>query len=94
METFAPFRHTLFRWLWFASLASNLGTFMHGVGAAWLITDLTTSAAVVSLLAVASALPTFLLALPAGALTDVLDRRRLLIGARSGWRRWRRCWRW
>ena len=81
METFAPFRHTVFKWLWFASLASNLGTFMHGIGAAWLITDLTTSAAVVSLLAFASALPTFLLALPAGALTDVLDRRRLLIGA-------------
>ena len=81
METFAPFRHRVFKWLWFASLASNLGTFMHGIGAAWLITDLTTSAAVVSLLAFASALPTFLLALPAGALTDVLDRRRLLIGA-------------
>ena len=81
VETFAPFRHTVFKWLWFASLASNLGTFMHGIGAAWLITDLTTSAAVVSLLAFASALPTFLLALPAGALTDVLDRRRLLIGA-------------
>jgi predicted MFS family arabinose efflux permease len=81
VETFAPFRHRVFKWLWFASLASNLGTFMHGIGAAWLITDLTTSAAVVSLLAVASALPTFLLALPAGALTDVLDRRRLLIGA-------------
>jgi predicted MFS family arabinose efflux permease len=81
VETFAPFRHRVFKWLWFASLASNLGTFMHGIGAAWLITDLTTSAAVVSLLAFASALPTFLLALPAGALTDVLDRRRLLIGA-------------
>ncbi len=79
--TFAPFRHPVFRWLWFASLASNLGTWMHGIGAAWLITDLTTSAAVVSLLAFASAAPTFLLALPAGALTDVLDRRRLLIAA-------------
>lgn len=54
---------------------------MHAIGAAWLITDLTTSALVVSLLSFASAAPTFLLALPAGALADVLDRRRLLIVA-------------
>ena len=79
--TFAPFRHRVFRWLWIASLASNIGTWMHGIGAAWLITDLTTSAGVVSLLAFASAAPTFLLALPAGALTDVFDRRRLLLVA-------------
>ncbi len=79
--TLTPFRHRVFRALWIASLASNLGTWMHGIGAAWLITDLTTSAALIALLAFASAAPTFLLALPAGALTDVVDRRRLLLVA-------------
>ena len=79
--TFGPLVHRVFRWLWIASFASNLGTAMHGVGAAWLMTSLTTSAATVALLTTAAAVPTFLLALPAGALTDVLDRRKLLLAA-------------
>lgn len=80
-QTFAPLAHPVFRFLWLASIASNLGFWMHGVGAAWLMTSLTTSAAVVALLQTASAVPTFLLALPAGALTDVVDRRRILLAA-------------
>ncbi len=76
-----PLRSSLFRNLWIASIASNLGTMMHGVGAAWLLTSLTASAGTIALLQTASALPTFLLALHAGALTDVVDRRRLLLAA-------------
>jgi MFS family permease len=78
-STFGPLRAPLFRSLWIASIASNLGSMMHSVGAAWLMTSITTSAATIALLQTASALPTFLLALHAGALTDVVDRRRLLL---------------
>jgi MFS family permease len=56
---------------------------MHGVGAAWLITSLSPSAAVVALLQSATALPSFLLALPAGALADVVDRRKMLLIAQT-----------
>jgi MFS family permease len=56
---------------------------MHGVGASWLITSLSPSAAVIATLQSAIALPSFLLALPAGAFADVFDRRRLLIGAQA-----------
>jgi hypothetical protein len=36
-STFAPLARPLFRWLWIASLGSNLGTWMQNVAAAWLI---------------------------------------------------------
>src|SRR5262245_48155444 len=75
----APLRWPVFRMLFVASFASNIGTWMHDVGAAWMMTTLTTSPLVVALVPAAAALPVVLLALPAGALADVLDRRRLLI---------------
>lgn len=74
----------LFRSLWLATLASNLGTWLQNVGAAWLMTELTTSPVLVALVQAATSLPMFLLALPAGALADVFDRRRLLLVA-QGW---------
>jgi MFS family permease len=64
---------------WLAGLASNLGTWMQLVGSAWLMTSLTASAALVALLQTATSIPAFLLSLPAGALADVVDRRRLVI---------------
>jgi MFS family permease len=64
---------------WVAGLASNLGTWMQMVGSAWLMTSLTASAALVALLQTATSIPAFLLSLPAGALADVVDRRRLVI---------------
>jgi predicted MFS family arabinose efflux permease len=64
---------------WVAGLASNLGTWMQLVGSAWLMTSLTASAALVALLQTATSVPAFLLSLPAGALADVVDRRRLII---------------
>ena len=72
-------RHSVFRGLWLAALASNMGTWMQDVGAAWLMTSLAPSPAMVALVRTASAFPMFLFALPAGALADVLDRRRLLL---------------
>jgi len=69
----------VFRRLWAANVVSNLGFWMQQVAAGWLMTELTGSPALVALLATAAAAPTFLLALPAGALADVVDRRRLII---------------
>lgn len=75
----SPLRQSLFRSLWLASFASNIGTLMQSVGAAWLMTSLAPVPLLVALVQTATNLPTFLLALPAGALADILDRRRLLL---------------
>ncbi len=79
VPAWAPLRSPLFRALWIASLASNIGTWMHDVGASWLMTSLTTSEQMNALVSAAGALPMFLLALPAGALADIVDRRKLVI---------------
>jgi MFS family permease len=70
----------IFRLLWFAVLASNIGTWMQTVGAQWLLVGLPGAAALVALVQTADTLPDVLLAFPAGALADAFDRRRLLIG--------------
>src|SRR5215813_5792114 len=75
----APLRVSLFRALWIASVASYIGTWMHDVGESWLMTSLTTSPVLVALVETAGSLPVVLVALPAGALADIVDRRRLLI---------------
>jgi MFS family permease len=77
-------RRPLFRPLWIASLTSSIGTWMHEVGAAWLMTSLTVSAVMVALMQSAASLPIVLLALPAGAIADIADRRRMLIFT-QGW---------
>ena len=75
----APLERRLFRALWIATVVSNVGTWMHEVGAGWLMVTLASSPLMVSLVQAATAFPIFLLALPAGALADIVDRRRLLI---------------
>ncbi|MCG7361216.1 MFS transporter [Roseomonas sp. ACRSG] len=82
-STFSPLRHPSFRLLWIASLASNTGIWVQNTGAGWLMTSLAPSPIMVSLVQTASMLPIFLLALPAGAIADILDRRRHLIMAQS-----------
>src|SRR5215471_7573516 len=74
-----PLADPLFRGLWIATIVSNVGTWMQDVGAGWLMTSLTTSPSLVALIEAADSLPVMLLALPAGALADIIDRRRLLI---------------
>jgi MFS family permease len=69
-----------FRALWFAQLGSLLGTWMQTVGAQWVLVAEPGSTALVALVQVAAMLPMLLFALPAGALADIMDRRRLLIG--------------
>src|SRR5450755_4105319 len=74
-----PLRIPLFRNLLIADLVSDIGTFMQSVGAAWLMTLLTTSPMYVALIQTASALPFFVLALPAGSVGDIFDRRKLIL---------------
>jgi MFS family permease len=75
----APFRMPMFRGLWSANVLSTIGGYVNDVGAAWLMTSLSTSPLLVSLVQVASNAPFFLLALPGGALGDILDKRKLLL---------------
>src|ERR671923_1955945 len=75
----APLREPMFCRLWIAAVISYTGTWMQNVGAGWYMTSLTNSALMVSLVQVAMSLPVFLVALPAGALADMLDRRKLLL---------------
>lgn len=78
-SAWSPFSIPLFRALWIATLVSNIGTWMHDIGAGWLMTSLSPSPVMVALVQTATSLPVFLLALPAGALADIVDRRRYLI---------------
>ena len=78
-STWSPLRQGLFRALWIASVASYLGTAMHDLAAGWLMASLSDSPILVALMQTASNLPIFLVALPAGALADLVDRRRLLL---------------
>lgn len=77
----APLRQPEFRDLWVANFLSNLGTIMHGAAAAWLMTTLTHSPLLIGLVQTAASLPAFLLGLAGGVLTDLVNRRRLLVGA-------------
>ncbi|MFG3299117.1 MFS transporter [Micromonospora chersina] len=82
-SAWAPLRIAAFRGLWLAVLASNVGTWMQTVGAQWLLVDRPNAPTLVSLVQTASMLPVLLLALPAGALADTFDRRRLLIAVQG-----------
>ncbi len=76
-----PLRLPVFRALWIATIVSNVGTWMHDVGASWLMTSLSTDPLMVALVQAATTLPMFLFALPGGALADIVDRRKLLLAA-------------
>lgn len=82
-STWSPFRHRAFAVLWTATLLSSIGTWMHDVGAGWLMTSLAPSPVMVALVQAATTLPVFLLALPAGALADIVNRRRMLLVMQS-----------
>lgn len=81
---FAPLRRTVFAVLWGATILGNTGSFMRDVASAWLVTDLSASPAAVATVQAAAMLPVFLLAIPAGVLSDILDRRRFLIVIQAG----------
>lgn len=76
--------NSVFRSLWLANVASGIGSTLHDTAAVWTMTSLTTSATLVTLMQTMSSLPLFFLALPAGALADLVDRRRVIIAAQVG----------
>ena len=79
----APFRHRAFAVIWTANLVSLFGRWMHDVGAGWLMATLSPSPLWVALVQTSATLPVFLLALPAGAVADLVDRRWLIIAIQS-----------
>ena len=84
ISPWAPLGEPLFRSLWIASVISYTGTWMQNVGAGWLMTRMTTNPLMIGLVQAAGALPVFLVILPAGALADMVDRRRFLL-LTQGW---------
>ncbi|HYV56709.1 MAG TPA: MFS transporter [Candidatus Nitrosopolaris sp.] len=78
-DIWQPLRRRAFFWLWTAAIVSNVGTWMHDTAAAWTMATLAPSPLMVSLMQTAMTFPFFVLALPAGALADIVDRRRMLI---------------
>lgn len=81
---FAPLRERAFLVLWLATVMANTGTWMRDTASGWLMTSLSPSPTLVALVQAATTLPVFLLALPAGALADLVDRRRLMIVVQVG----------
>lgn len=79
LSVFAPLRSPLFWAMRVAGAVPNVGTGVQTVGAAWLMADSSSSGLMVALVQAATSLPVFLLALPAGALTDTVDRRLLMV---------------
>src|SRR5512132_2816593 len=77
--TATPLRHLRFRRFYFGSIGTALGYTMQATIAAWLMATLTTSALMVALVQTASTAPTLLFGLVAGALADIVDRRRIIL---------------
>ena len=75
----SPFKSSLFRMLWIAALFSYVGAAMYDVGASWLMTSLAPNPLFVSLITTATTLPILLFALPSGILSDIFDRRSILL---------------
>ncbi len=78
-EALAPFQSDVFRNVWFATLGSNLGSLIQGVGAAWMMTTIATSADFVALVQASTTLPIMLFSLVSGALADNFNRRSIML---------------
>src|SRR5438477_3779777 len=74
-----PFRSRVFRVIWTATVVANIGSWMYNAAAGWLMTSLDADPLSVSLVQVATGLPMFLFAIPAGAIADIIDKRRFMI---------------
>src|SRR5271169_3888775 len=73
------FHHRTFTVVWIATVVSNIGSWMYSAASGWFMTSLNPDPVMVSMVQVATSLPMFLFALPAGALADIIDRRRFLV---------------
>src|SRR5918996_5707352 len=78
-SSLSPFRSNLYSTLWIAALFLYIGASMYDVGASWLMTSLAPNPLFVSLVTTATTLPIFLFALPSGILSDIFDRRSILL---------------
>jgi MFS family permease len=78
-SSWSPFRYAPFSVVWTATVIANIGTWMYNAASGWLMTSLNPEPLIVSLVQVATTLPIFLFAVPAGALADIVDKRRFLI---------------
>lgn len=78
-SAWAPFASRPFLWMWLAMIVNSMGTWIQNTASGWIMTDLAPSPIMVSLVQAAAQLPVFLLGLPAGALADVMDRKRNLM---------------
>lgn len=76
---FVPLTHATFAVLWVATVLGNTGTFMRDLASSWMVTELAGGPAAVAMIQAAGTLPIFLLAIPSGVLSDILDRRRFLL---------------
>ncbi|MGE5315189.1 MAG: MFS transporter [Acidobacteriota bacterium] len=79
IPVWAPLKRPVFRDRLIASVISNTGAWMQDTAGTWLMTALTTSPLYIALMQTAASLPVLLFGLPAGAMADILDRRRLLL---------------
>src|SRR5260370_2329942 len=84
-SAWSPLRYSIFRALWIASLVSSIGTWMQNVGGVWLMSSFSASPFLVALMQTATRLPVFLVGLPAGALADIVARRRLRLLTQGLW---------
>src|SRR5712692_8091133 len=82
-SVWAPLYIAVLRAIWFAELAANIGTWFQNVGGVWLMTRFTTSPILIALMQTATTLPVFLVGFPAGALADIVNRRRLLLATQG-----------
>ena len=82
--TWSSLKHRIFAILLLVNLVATMAVFMNGLAAAWVLTDITDSPAIVASLQFALALPAFLLALFAGALADIVSRKTIIVIGQSG----------
>ncbi|MDO9525531.1 MAG: MFS transporter, partial [Gemmobacter sp.] len=72
-SAFSPLRHPAYRLIWLATLVANLGSLIQGVGAGWMMAELTPSHDMIALVQASTTLPIMILAIPGGALADNFD---------------------
>jgi MFS family permease len=77
-STWSALRNPVFRNLWIASLVSGTCVAAHDTAATWAMSSMTRTPIFLSLMSTVASLPFFLFTLPAGALADMVDRRRLI----------------
>ena len=77
----SPLKHPVYRSIWAASIVSNLGGLIQGVGAAWMMASISRSENMIALVQASTTLPLMLFSLLSGAVADNYDRRRVMLAA-------------